>query len=110
MKLLTAEIEKRLAKHPFGSQDGKGKDAKVLVKFFGGSACTWLVLEAEKQEDGDWLFYGLATLGYGYEYGEFSLSELKGLRFPPFGLPIERDLYLDKNAKVGDFDKEDFFA
>ena len=106
MKLLTSEIIKRLEKHPFGSQDGKFEDAEVLVKFFGGAACTWLVLEGERQEDGDWLFYGLATLGYGYEYGYFELSELQNLRFPPLGLPIERDLYLDKHAKVADFNVE----
>lgn len=100
MKLLTAEIEKRLAKHPFGSQEGKLCDAEVLVKFFGGSSCTWLVTEAQKNEEGEWEFFGAVTL-YGpgeWEWGYFNLSELKELRFPPFGLPIERDLYLPKYA------------
>ena len=41
MKLITKEIERRLEKHPFGSQDGEGKGAQVLVKFFGGSARNW---------------------------------------------------------------------
>ena len=100
MKLLTAEIEKRLEKHPFGSTDGQGANAEVIVKFFGGCSATWLVTEGEKQEDGDWQFYGAVTL-YGdgeWEWGYFNLSELKNLRFPPFGLPIERDLYLPKHA------------
>lgn len=52
MKLITKEIERRLEKHPFGSQEGEGKGAQVLVKFFGGGACTWLVTEAERTADG----------------------------------------------------------
>ena len=100
MKLLTAEIEKRLEKHPFGSQEGKLDDAEVLVKFFGGSSCTWLVTEAEKNDDGEWEFFGAVTL-YGpgeWEWGYFTLAELKALRFPPFGFPIERDMWLGKHV------------
>lgn len=106
MKLMTAEIEKRLEKHPLGSQEGLGDEAEVIVKFFGGYAATWLVTEGEKQEDGDWLFFGKVTIyGDEWEWGYFTLSELKGLRFPPFGLPIERDMYLDKHAKIGGLSK-----
>lgn len=102
MKLMTKAIEKTLLKHPFGSQDGKGNEAHVLVKFFGGYAYTALVTEAELQEDGDWLFYGIVTMGYEWEWGYFSLREIQSLRFPPFGLPAERDLYLAPNTKVKD--------
>lgn len=104
MKLLTAQIIKNLEKHPLGSQENAGADAEVLVKFFGGGSATWLVTEAEKQADGDWLFFGCVTLfGDGeWEWGYFTLSELTGIRFPPFGLGVERDMWLDKHAKVGD--------
>lgn len=101
MKLLTADIIRKLEKHPFGSQDGKGDDAQVIVKFFGGGAATWLITEGEKQDDGDWMLYGKVTLGYGWEWGYVMLSELERLTFPPFGLGVERDMYLESNATVG---------
>ena len=107
MKLITKEIERRLEKHPFGSQEGEGKGAQVLVKFFGGGACIWLVTEAERTADGSWDFYGLANIGYGREWGWFSLKELEELRFPPFGLGVERDLYLPAETKVKDIIRED---
>lgn len=101
MKLLTAEIVKRLEAHPFHSQDGKGENAEVLVKFFGGAAWSWLVTEGEQQEDGDWLFFGKVTSdGEEWEWGYFALSELREIRFPPFYLPIERDMYLPAKTKV----------
>lgn len=101
MKLLTADIIRKLEKHPFHSQDSKGENAEVLVKFFCGGAATWLVTEGEKQENGDWLFFGVATLdGDTWEWGYFALSEIKEIRFPPFGLPIEREMYLTPKTKV----------
>ena len=100
MKLLTAEIIRRLEKHPFGSQDGKLDDAVVLVKYFGGSMATWLVTEGERQEDGDWLFFGKVTLGYEWEWGYFTLFELEQMKFPPFGLGVERDMYLGNKVTV----------
>ena len=101
MKLLTKGIENDLKKHPFGSTDGKLEEAKVIVRFFGGSAATWLVAEGEETEDG-WMFFGAVTIwGDEWEYGYFSLKELEGLRFPPFGLGVERDLYFKGNVKEG---------
>lgn len=101
MKLLTAEIIRKLEKHPFGSQEGKLDEAEVLVKFFGGGAATWLVTEGEQQEEGDWLFFGKATLGDEWEWGYFTLSELEKMKFPPFGLGVERDMYLGGKPTVG---------
>ena len=95
MKLITKELEKRLAKYPLYSQENKGKEAQVLVKFFNPCGMgTWYVLEAQKQENGDWLFFGLVDL-YEREYGYFTLSQLQEIRLP-FGLGIERDMYFDK--------------
>jgi len=94
MKLLTAAIIAKLEKTPLYSTE-KQDVAPVLVKFFNPcGAGTWYVLEAEKQEDGDWNFFGLADL-HEKELGYFTLSELQSVRLP-FGLRIERDMYFDE--------------
>ena len=94
-KLLTKAIENDFRKHPPGSQDGKGGNAKVLVKYFNpyGSG-TWLITEAEQQEDGDWLLFGYCHL-FEWEWGYVLLSEITSTLVPVFGckLPLERDLY-----------------
>lgn len=100
MKLLTAKVIRQLEKYPFGSQESEGNDAKVLVKFFGGSSYTFLVTEAERLPNGDWHLFGKATFGYEWEWGYALLSEIASIRFPPFGLPVERDLYLSPGTKV----------
>lgn len=96
MKLITKEIASKLSKSPIYSTEGKSvKD--VLVKFFNPYGVgAWLVFEAEKDGD-DYLFFGAADLGYGFELGYFSLSELASVRL--LGRPaIERDMYM-RNAK-----------
>lgn len=102
MKLWTKEIEQRAAKFPLGSQDGKGLDAIVLVKYFNPyGAGTWLITEAEKQEDGDYLLFGYCHIFEG-EFGYVMLSELQNTKVNVFGcqLPLERDLHIGKNATV----------
>jgi hypothetical protein len=93
MKLLTAAIIKQLEKTPLYSTE-KLDVAPVIVKFFNpcGSG-SWYVLEAEKTEEGDWNFFGLADL-QEKELGYFALSELQSVRLQ-FGLKIERDMYFD---------------
>ena len=99
MKLLTKELEKRLEKFPYKSQDGKGFNAKVIVKFFNPTGRgTWLITEGEKQSDGDWLLFGYCHL-FEWEWGTVMLSELKSVKLP-FGLTIERDLHIAQNATV----------
>lgn len=100
MQLMTKEIEKAFEKFPLYSQDGKGDEAKIIVKFFGGSAATWLITEGRKDGD-DWLFFGKCTLGLPdpftggllWEWGYVTLKELEAIRFP-YGLGVERDLGL----------------
>ena len=96
MKMITKAIEKAMDKTPLYSQDGKGKDAKVLFKVFNpyGSG-TWYVLEAGAvRPDGDREIYVLTVDSYyGPEYGYMMLSDLTNARFGKYGLPFERDLY-----------------
>lgn len=102
MKLLTEEIEKRLAKYPLYSQEGNGKDAVIVCKFFNPyGRGTWYVLEGDKLPDGDWEFFGIVDI-YEKEYGYFRLSELQSIVIRFAGHPIggiERDINF-KNVKV----------
>lgn len=106
MQLITEELKKVFEAHPLYSTDGTPRHRKkVLAKYFGGSACTWLVYEAKliqtEDQAADWLFFGDVTIdGDEWEMGYFTLSQLAELRFPPFGLPIERDLYLEPAKKT----------
>lgn len=81
MKLLTEEIISQFEAHPIGSQDGKGLDAEVLVKYFNpcGSG-TWLITEAEREGD-DWRLYGYCHI-FEWEWGYLMLSKLESLRLP----------------------------
>lgn len=90
MKLITKEIENKIAKYPLYSQDGKGLKAKVIAKFF--NPCgrgTWIATEGEKQPDGTYLFFGYACI-YEWEWGYFTQKELEEYR-GPLGVGIERD-------------------
>jgi hypothetical protein len=98
MKLITREIELKLKKNmalPEGERE-------PVVKFFGGGACTWLISEKE----GDILF-GLCDLGLGgAELGYVSLSELESLKFPPFGLGVERDSWFEADKTLSAYADE----
>lgn len=91
MKLMTKEIEKKLP--PLYSGEGTPlEEREPVVKYFTPwSNWTWYVLEGQKQEDGDWLFFGLVE-GLETELGYFRLSDLQSIR-GPVGLRVERDLY-----------------
>lgn len=105
MKLMTKAIEKKLEKRNLYSSDGKGLEAEVIVRYFYPyGRGEWLITEAERLEDGDWLLYGYMNL-FEWEWGYVLLSELESIR-GPLGLGVERDLYLYKNAKVRDYAKE----
>jgi len=76
----------------------------VLVKYFNPYGTgTWLATEAEEQEDGDLLFFGYCHI-FKWEWGYFTLSELKNTKITLFGckLPLERDLYVTPGATVAD--------
>lgn len=84
--LLTKANRKSLP--PLYSQEDKGEDAIVHVKFFTpDSSWTWYATEF----DGEDIFFGLVD-GHDEELGYFSLKELASVR-GRLGLKIERDRY-----------------
>ena len=99
MKLLTKEIISKFEKHPFHSQDGKGMDAEVLVKYFNPCGTgTWLITEAEREGD-DWRLFGYCHI-HEWEWGYLMLSELAYLRLP-FGLVLNASvLNLSSSSSV----------
>ena len=98
MKLITEELEEIFKKYPIGSQEGLGGKAKVIAKFFNPiGPGIWLIMEADKLEDGDYEMFGYCHLGDDVmaELGYINLSELENLV-----LPIERDLYMSKDCDL----------
>lgn len=94
MKLLTPEIERNLP--PLYHFENTKTSPVATVKFFDPTGSwTWYVAEAQKQPDGQWLFWG-AVDGFEFEYGYFTLYELEHAKDGCKGfqaLPIERDLH-----------------
>ena len=88
MKLITAAIRKKLEDN-YRKVSETGESTDIVLKLFGGSLSTWLITDIEPNGD---TMNGLCDIGHGFcEFGSVSLSELKAIRFPPFGLPVERD-------------------
>jgi len=105
MKLLTKKIRSSI--HKIGEQEEKGNDAIIHVKFFGGGSWSWFATEGEPvlDDDGneiDFQFFGLVH-GLEKELGYFHLSELESIKFPPFGLSVERDLYFGTDRTLSEF-------
>lgn len=106
MRLLTKEITTKLLRN--GEPANRDKDHKPVVKFFGGSSCTWLITEMgyDEPKAPAWLF-GLCDLGQGYpELGYVSLDELESIKFPPFGLGVERDRYFKADKTLSQYHNE----
>ena len=91
--VITKKELERLAEN---AKDGhkEDHDPRPVVKLFGGSAGTWLITEARPHGKNDIELFGLCDPGVGFpEIGYCSLGELLSIRFPPLGLPIERDKF-----------------
>lgn len=94
MKLMTKAIINALPKL-YATEGIAVEDKTVICKFFTPwGNWTWYVFEGEKQEDGDYLFFGMVH-GFETELIYFSLSELQSFT-GPFGLKIERDKWFFK--------------
>lgn len=89
MKLLTKQNLKDLP--PLYSQDGKGENAKAIVKFFTPfSSWSWFATEYNPETKE---FFGLVK-GQETELGYFSLRELESMNQGAVSR-IERDMYFD---------------
>tara|TARA_Y100000114_G_scaffold112443_1_gene106211 strand:+ start:590 stop:913 length:324 start_codon:yes stop_codon:yes gene_type:complete len=99
MKIFTQQQEKRL------KVNAKKKDGIAYVKLFNPSGGqTWYISEMEIQED-KLIGYGLADLGFGFpEIGSFSLDEIIEMRYPPFGLKVERDKWFKPQGLISILD------
>jgi hypothetical protein len=101
MDLLPPNVRAALARFPLGSQDGRGMDAVVVVKyFFPAGRYTLFVTEAETCGDDVRLFgYCLSPFGEDCdEWGYASLNELRTTRVR--GLAIERDLHFPVGTRT----------
>ena len=85
MKLLTKAILKKLPN--IGDYEKNNKEHIAHVKLIGGSCWSWFI--SEFNPDTKMCFGWIECLEN--ELGFFSLTELESLKFPPFGLPVERD-------------------
>ena len=104
MQLWNKQLEVKARRYPLYSQDGKGLNAQILVKYFNPyGAGTWLVTEAEKQDNADWLFFGYCHI-FEWGWGYVTLSELMQTKVKVFGyrFPLERDLYIPDGMTVGE--------
>ncbi|MBR1531123.1 MAG: DUF2958 domain-containing protein [Eubacterium sp.] len=91
-------MEKAFENYPLYSQDGKGENATVVVKYFNPcGAGTWLITEGEKQPDGDWLLFGYCHI-FEWEWGYVLLSDLENVELP-FLFKIERDIHFKGTVK-----------
>ena len=87
MKMMTKEILANIPK--LYSQDGKGDEAIVHVKFFDPmGSWKWYAIEYDPK---DRIFFGLVK-GVETELGNFSLDELESISNTRI-LGIERDLH-----------------
>ena len=89
MKILTKALLKKLPN--IGDNEKNNNEHIAHVKLFGGSSWTWYITEFDPIKN---LCFGLVD-GLEKELGYFSLDELLSLKFPPFGLPIERDMWFE---------------
>lgn len=95
MTLMTKDLEQIFENHPFGSQEKEGTNATVIARFYNPCGTDeWLVTEAEKQKDDNWLLFGyMRIFGFDWECGYVLLSELENIELP-FGATIEQEISL----------------
>ena len=96
MKLLTKGIIDKLEKR--GRVEEYKDNDPIIAKFFNPTgAGTWYVMEGEKQNNNDWIFFGFVDW-HAKEWGNFSLHELEKA-IMPMGLGIERDRHFQGTYK-----------
>jgi hypothetical protein len=97
MKIITKAIETAFQKQGDTSQKSMS-EIKIVMKLFGGGAFTWYLYE--KLDDD--IYMAFVNLG-DYEMAEcgtVSMQELLSIKFPPFGLGVERDMYFEPLSRT----------
>tara|TARA_R100000501_G_C2531215_1_gene54033 strand:- start:98 stop:415 length:318 start_codon:yes stop_codon:yes gene_type:complete len=89
MKLMTKAIKKQAEKQ---YDLGSDMEQKVVARYFGGD-WTWYLMNLDP-ENSDYA-WGIVK-GFAVEMGSWQMSELKKVKFKPFNLPVERDLYFEQ--------------
>jgi len=84
---MTKEIKEKAQKQ---YDEGSDMEQMVVAKYFGGN-WTWYLMNMDKDEDYCW---GIVD-GFAVEMGSWQMSELQKVKFKPFGLGVERDLYFE---------------
>jgi len=90
MKIITKPIEQAF-KVQGDTSNLEAKDIKIVMEMFGSGAFNWYLYE-KLDEDTYMAFVNLGDAQMA-ECGSVSMSELLSIKFPPFGLGIERDMY-----------------
>lgn len=98
MKLLSDKQKMKIAvDYPLYSQDGKGKKAVCVAKFFIAN-WTWYILEGNFVE-GKFMMFGIVLNHMDDEYGYLTIEDLESVELKCktpsgiFPLKVERDLY-----------------
>jgi len=100
LKILTKPIHKQLLANSAKHQSTGETNFEPVIKLFGGAACTWLLTEID--EGG--MAFGLCDLGHGSpELGYVALDEILAMKFPPFGLTVERDRYFTADKTIQEY-------
>ena len=97
MKLITKAIEAAFAKQGDTSQK-EMSEIKIVMKLFGGGAFSWYIYE--KLDDD--IYMAFVNLGDPEmsECGTISMSEIEAVKFPPFGMGVERDMYFEPLSRT----------
>jgi len=97
MKLITKAIEQAFQKQGDTSQKSMS-EIKIVMKLFGGGAFSWYIYE--KLDDD--IYMAFVNLGDNEmaECGTISMSEIESVKFPPFGLGVERDMYFEPLSRT----------
>lgn len=103
MELITKELKEAFKKHPlYSTEDTKLLEKEIIVKYFNPYGVgTWLIVEGQEQEDGDYLLFGLCYLTE-WELGYITLKQLEEIRDNKQLMSVERDLYLTEKT-IGDY-------
>lgn len=103
MELITKELKEAFKKHPlYSTEETKLLEKEIVVKYFNPYGVgTWLIVEGQEQEDGDYLLFGLCYLTE-WELGYITLKQLEEIRDNKQLMSVERDLYLTEKT-IGDY-------